>query len=204
MTAREALRMAVVGTRGQAARVAVPTIMASSGARLVGVLGSSVERTQQVAAQLEVRADPSVEALAGSKEVDAVWVTAPNHLHALMAAALLPAGVHVLLEKPMAIDEQDAAALAEVHRSSSATLRVACQHRFRTAHQRLREQVRREDLGEVRRLRVHRYWKFPYSARPSTQRRLAKRARDQRRVVHQRHRLPLDRPGALAHRQLGR
>lgn len=160
------LRVAVVGTRGQAERVAVPTIAASERTTLAGVLGSSPERTAAVADRLGVRAHPSLKALADDDGVDAVWLTAPNHLHASMATTLLRGGVDVLLEKPMAIDTGEAAALADVAATSAATLRVAYQHRFRPAHERLRRQVGSGELGEPRRLRVHRNWRFPYFDEP--------------------------------------
>lgn len=57
-------RVAGVGTRGQAERVAVPTIAASQPAVLAGVVGSSPERTAAVADRLGVRSFPSLEALA--------------------------------------------------------------------------------------------------------------------------------------------
>lgn len=141
------LRVAVVGTRGQAERVAIPTIAASERTALAGVLGSSPGRTAAVADRLGVRAHHSLEALADDDGVDAVWLTAPNHLHASMATTLLQGGVDVLLEKPMAIDTGEAAALAEVAATSTATLRVAYQHRFRPAHERLRRQIGKGEPG---------------------------------------------------------
>ena len=73
------LRVAVIGTRGQGERVAVPTILASKRAVLVGLLGSDLKRTREVAARLDITAYPSLSSLA-TGEVDAVWLTAPNHL----------------------------------------------------------------------------------------------------------------------------
>lgn len=59
------LRVAVVGTHGQAARVAMPTIAASERAVLAGVLRSSPDRTRAVADRLGVIAHRSVEDLRG-------------------------------------------------------------------------------------------------------------------------------------------
>lgn len=160
-------RLAVVGTRGQAQRVAVPTVAACREAELVGVVGSDPGRTRAVADQLGVRAYPSLDALAASGEVDGVWVTAPNHLHASMATVLLHAGLDVLLEKPLAVDVEAAAAVERAAAASPATLRVAYQHRFRPAHQQLRDVVRSGELGELQRLRVHRCWQFPYFDEPA-------------------------------------
>lgn len=156
------LRTAVVGTRGQAERVAMPTIQASEHATLVGVLGGDPERTRSVAHGLGVVPYGSLDDLVAGSDVEAVWITAPNHLHAEMAAQLLESGVHVLLEKPMAIDESEAARLVELAASSRASLRVAYQHRFRDAHQDVRNLIRAGDLTDIGSIRVHRYWKFPY------------------------------------------
>ena len=159
------LRVVVIGTRGQAARVAVPTIALSERADLVGVIGSEQRRTREFADELGVTSSPSISSLA-QDGVDAVWLTAPNHLHATMASELLESGVNVLLEKPMTTTLDDATSLREVvaRTEASATLRVAYQHRFRPAHQLLRHQLRSGELGESGMLRVHRYWKFPYFA----------------------------------------
>jgi predicted dehydrogenase len=124
VTARTRRRLAVVGTRGQGERVTVQTILASETAGLVGVLGSEPQRTRAVADRLGVRAYPSLEALAAGSEVDGVWLTALNHLHAAMATELLEGGLGVLLEKPMAVDVGDAAALARVAAASPRD--VAC------------------------------------------------------------------------------
>lgn len=152
----------MIGTRGQAARVAVPAIASSQQARLIGVLGSSPERTVAVAHRLGAVAYSSLDALVDDRRVEAVWVTAPNDLHASMATELLQAGLHVLLEKPMAIDIAEATALTHVAAAAAATLRVAYQHRFRPAHRHLRDQLLSGQLGDVRRLRLHRNWPFPY------------------------------------------
>lgn len=50
----------------------------------------------------------SVEELAASPEVDAVYLGSPNALHAEQALACIHAGKHVLVEKPFAADEREA------------------------------------------------------------------------------------------------
>jgi predicted dehydrogenase len=159
---RGALRTAVIGTRGHAQRVAIPTIQGSRQAALAGVLGSDRDRTTAAATQRDVPAYHSVDELIASGAIDAVWVTAPNHLHAQIAMELLRGGVSVLLEKPMATSESDAAQLVAAADSSSAVFRVAYQHRFRPAHRELKRAVANGSFGSIGHLRVHRNWTWPY------------------------------------------
>lgn len=168
MTSEPGLRVAVIGTRGHARRVAIPTILASERAEIVGVLGTDVERTREVAANLGVRGYHSLEELAEGSGVDAVWITAPNHRHVEFASRLLAAGKSTLVEKPMAIDESSGHDLARLAGSSQAVLRVAYQHRFRAAHRELRNILISGALGDLGYLHIHRYWRFPYFAGQET------------------------------------
>lgn len=162
MTSIDPLRVVAVGTRGHAARVVVPTILSSQRAVLAGLLGSDPKRTATAADVNQVAAYRSVDEVLESDSVDAVWVTAPNHLHAELAEQFLAGGVHVLLEKPMAIDDRSAAQLVTTAEASGTELRIAFQHRFRAAHHRLRTALIEKQFGDVGFVRIHRNWRFPY------------------------------------------
>jgi predicted dehydrogenase len=77
------------------------------GAELVGIFDASPERAAAVAAELEVRAFPSRDALLAA--VDAAVIAVPTTAHAQVALAALAAGVHLLIEKPIAttVDEAE-------------------------------------------------------------------------------------------------
>lgn len=157
------LGVALVGSSGHASRVAAPIVAASADARLVGVLGGAPGRSAGLAAHHPgARAFDTLEELLAVPEVEALWIAAPNHLHAELAGDCLAAGRHVLLEKPMATRHADAVRLADAAERSDACLRIGFQHRFRAAHRWLRDAVRDGRLGELRMVRVHRFWRFPY------------------------------------------
>jgi len=101
------------------------------------------------------------EALAADPGVDAGIVATPNALHAPQAIALLRAGKHVLVEKPMATSVAECDAMIAASRASGASLMVAHCWRFRDEVRALRARIDAGELGEVVKTRgygVHAGW----------------------------------------------
>ena len=61
---------------------------------------------------------------------DALVIGTPNYLHAPQTIAALRAGIHVMVEKPMAMNAQEAGQMCEAASKSGATLMVAHCWRF--------------------------------------------------------------------------
>lgn len=118
-----AIRAAVIGT-GFIGTVHVEAAR-RAGASVVGLLGSSPQRTEPKAAALGVpKVYRDIEELAQATDVDVVHVTSPNYLHAEQAKLLLQAGKHVICEKPLALnadDGRDLVATARNHNRVNAT-----------------------------------------------------------------------------------
>ncbi len=62
--------------------------------------------------------------------MDALVVSTPNYLHASQTIAALQAGVHVLVEKPMAMNASEAEQMCEASAKSGAQLMLAHCWRF--------------------------------------------------------------------------
>ena len=82
-------------------------------------------------------------------DVDAAVVATPNALHAPQSVALLRAGKHVIVEKPMATSVAECDEMIDVSRASGALLMVAHCWRFRDEVLAMRERVASGELGEV-------------------------------------------------------
>ena len=101
----------------------------------------------------------TVEALLKDGSVDAVVISTPNYLHASQTIAVLNAGVHVMVEKPMAMNAQEAEQMCEAAERSGALLMVAHCWRFHPEVQWLKAQA--EKLGKIIRTKaysVHVHW----------------------------------------------
>jgi predicted dehydrogenase len=103
----------------------------------------------------------SIEALLADGDVDAVSINTPNYLHAPQAIAALEAGVHVMVEKPMAMHAAEAAAMQAAAQKSGALLMVAHCFRFDPEVLWLKAAVDAGRLGRIIRSKsygVHANW----------------------------------------------
>ena len=101
------------------------------------------------------------ETLANAPDVDAGVVATPNALHAPQSIALLEAGKHVMVEKPMAMTVAECDAMIAASRASGASLMVAHCWRFHDDVRAIRERIASGELGEVVKTRgygVHAGW----------------------------------------------
>lgn len=80
---------------------------------------------------------------------DAVSVCTPNRFHTAISVAAMEAGIHVLCEKPLAMNLEECAALEAAAQKSSAFLMVEFPMRYDWAYQKAREFISRGLLGKV-------------------------------------------------------
>ena len=87
------------------------------GVRVVGVCGSSLEKSQQAAETMGLRrAYADYREVLNDDEVQSVHIGTPNRLHFDMAKHALAAGKHVMCEKPLAMTSAESAELVRVAR----------------------------------------------------------------------------------------
>jgi len=106
-----------------------------------------------------VRQYENIEALLHDGNVDALVVSTPNYLHAPQTLAALNAGVHVMVEKPMAMNAVEAEKMNEAAAKSGTLLMVAHCWRFHPEVQWLKSQSVK--LGKIIRTKaysVHVHW----------------------------------------------
>jgi predicted dehydrogenase len=119
-------------------------------ATLVGVHDRDPGRAAEVAARHGCRVFDDAEALA--REVDAVSVAVPTEAHHAVAGALLDAGRHVLVEKPITASLAEADDLIARAAARGAALQVGHVERFNPALDILREAVAQPRFVEAHRL----------------------------------------------------
>jgi predicted dehydrogenase len=120
------------------------------GLPVVGILGSSPEKSRRAAAALGIgKAYADFDELLVDPEVQSIHLATPNRLHYPMAKAALHAGKHVLCEKPLAMTSAESAELVELARGAKVAAGVNYNMRFYPLCIEAREQIRRGELGEI-------------------------------------------------------
>ncbi len=87
-------------------------------------------------------------------DLDAVSICTPNWYHSGMSIAALDAGIHVLCEKPMAMNAREAEQMVEAQRRSGKTLMIAHHFRFRDDVRVLKQAIDASDLGNIYHIRT--------------------------------------------------
>jgi predicted dehydrogenase len=90
--------------------------------------------------------------LIGSGRVDAVLIATPHTSHPALGIDALQAGLHVLVEKPIAIHKAEAARFLAAHTNPKQVFAVMFNQRTDPFYRRIRAMVHGGELGEVRRV----------------------------------------------------
>jgi predicted dehydrogenase len=144
------LRWGIAATGGIATAFA-EALQQTDGAELAAVCSRSAERAEAFArAHGVARAHGSYEALAADPEVDVVYVATPHSRHAADSTMFLEAGKHVLCEKPLAVDQREAARMVATARANERFLMEALWSRFLPAYRELGRVLAEGSIGEVR------------------------------------------------------
>src|SRR5260370_21913615 len=88
-------------------------------------------------------------AMCASGEVDAVWVATPNACHADHTVVATEHGMHVIVEKPMAVTLEEADRMIDAARRNGVKLVQGHSKIYSPAIQKIREIVRGGRLGPV-------------------------------------------------------
>ncbi|MGA2610121.1 MAG: Gfo/Idh/MocA family oxidoreductase [Terriglobia bacterium] len=104
-----------------------------------------------------LRFQPSLAALL-TEPIELVCVCTPNITHAPIAYRCMEAGLHVLLEHPMAMSIDEAEKLRETARGLRRHLFVVRQRRFLATVQAVRAALDRGVFGEIRTVEASVYW----------------------------------------------
>lgn len=85
-----------------------------------------------------------------SGEIDAVYIALPNSMHYAYAVAAANAGIHVLCEKPMAVDETECQAMITTAEENGVKLMIAYRLHFERANLSAVEAIRSGKIGQPR------------------------------------------------------
>lgn len=108
------IRWGVLSTARIALKKVIPAMQQGKHSAVVAIASRSQAAADEAKEALNLeKAFGSYEALLDDREIDAVYIPLPNHLHVPWSLKALEAGKHVLCEKPIGLTSQEAETLLE-------------------------------------------------------------------------------------------
>ncbi|MDD5468790.1 MAG: Gfo/Idh/MocA family oxidoreductase [Anaerolineales bacterium] len=146
------LRWGVLGASHFACEKVLPAMQSCQHAQVIAIASRSMERSQQVTERFGIeKSYADYEELLADPQVEAVYIPLPNALHVAWSKRALQAGKHVLCEKPLGLNANEAEGLlAEAHRHPHLAVMEAFMYRFHPQWQRAKRSVEEGEIGELR------------------------------------------------------
>jgi len=133
----------------------IPAIREQENSSVISVMSSSKERGRKYADDNGIEhSTDSVEELVSNSDVDIVYISTTNELHKEQLLAAVAAGKHVLCEKPLALNLDDAKVMVKA--CKDANLVMGTNHHLRNSitHRTIRELIESGEIGRPLAARV--------------------------------------------------
>lgn len=142
------VRWGFLGAGWIAQRALAPAVHAASGAELCAVAARDIDRAR--ALDPTGRTYSSYDALLADPDVDAVYISLTNEVHAKWSIAAMRAGKHVLCEKPLAMNAAEVDEVATVARETGRRTVEASWYRWHPRVRAAEELLRSGAIGAVK------------------------------------------------------
>jgi predicted dehydrogenase len=120
-----------------------------TGAKLAAVCN---RRPEPRAAYPEAQGFGNFDDLLKAKAADAVIIATPHYAHTTVALAALRHGLHVLVDKPIAVHKADAEKMLAAHRGKQSVFAIMFQMRTDPRFRKLKELLAGDRLGNIQRM----------------------------------------------------
>jgi predicted dehydrogenase len=148
MTARK-INWGILSTASIGTEKVIPAMRKSVSSNVLGIASRSAERAAEEAQKLGIaRSYGAYEDMLADPDIDAIYNPLPNDLHVEWTLKAARAGKHVLCEKPVGLNAEDAIRLRDA--PDGVLIAEAFMIRHHPQWLRLREMARSGELGDVR------------------------------------------------------
>lgn len=149
------LRWGIVGAANIALKAVMPAIQASRNGEILALSSREFGKANAPAEQFNIpRVYGSYGEMLKDADIEAVYIPLPNSLHKEWTFEALARGKHVLCEKPLGLDAEEAEAMRQAAHGGPFQLMEAFMYRFHPRMRELRRLVATKAIGDVRLVRA--------------------------------------------------
>lgn len=146
---RDRIRFGVLGCGGIAAWAHLPALRRLPGVELVVAADPEGDARRRAARIGGVPVLERPDELLSRRDLDAVVICAPTHLHAALAGAACDVGKHVYLEKPLATSRDEADRVVEAAERARVAVAIGFNRRRHPTFERARQLLAEGAIGPV-------------------------------------------------------
>ncbi len=145
------IRWGVLGAARIATNKVIPGMQRGQWSEVTAIASRDAAKARTAAEKLGIsKWYGSYEELLADREIDAIYIPLPNHLHVPWSIQCAQAGKHVLCEKPMALSADQARTLLPVRDATGVKMGEAFMARTHPQWIRARDLARSGRIGELR------------------------------------------------------
>jgi predicted dehydrogenase len=145
------LTWGILGAANIAVKKVIPAMQRSESSRVMALASRDLEKARRFADELGIpKAYGSYEEMLKDDEIEAVYNPLPNHLHVPWSIKAAEAGKHVLCEKPIALNAEEASQLLRVRDRTGVKIAEAFMVQTHPQWVKVRELIDSGRIGQVR------------------------------------------------------
>ena len=149
------IKWCVIGAGGIADRRAIPALIQDKNNVLVAVMDKNENVAKEVASKHGVgQYFSDVEQMLKSVKCDAVYICTPVFCHFEQAMLALKYGLHVFIEKPVAMNSKEGARLVSAFKAAGKQLTVGYMMGYHNLHCKARDIIANGGLGKINLVRM--------------------------------------------------
>lgn len=154
------LRFGLVGAGSHGRGAVIPAFNRSRLSQLVAVAEADLQNRIAVEA-LGKRCYSSVKQMLANEDLDALYIATLPNTHCELALTAFEHGLHVVCEKPLAADQDEARQMLEAAKVAGKRLVVMFENRFLAHNIKVREWMHEGAIGAVEAIHLQRFGRHP-------------------------------------------
>jgi len=149
---RRKIKWGILSTASIAVEQVIPAMLECKHCDIIAIASRSEEKAKEAAVKFSIpNFYGSYQQLLDDKEIEAIYIPLPNHMHVPWAIKTLKAGKHVLLEKPAALNSTEAQTLLdESEKHPQLKIMEAFMYRFHPQWVKVKDLITDGTIGDLK------------------------------------------------------
>lgn len=149
------MRWGLIGASNIAETAFIPAVNRHPQSKIVAVASSSSKGELFSKKHQIDKLYSNYEDLLKDSEVDAVYISLPNHLHKKWSIEAAKHGKHILCEKPAVLSKKDMMEILNVCKENNVQFLEAFMYQFHPQYNRVKEIISSDEIGEVQMMKTN-------------------------------------------------